>query len=410
MNERVQQVRLHETVVGVLRERSDGHVEFRFADRYRKMEDRPVLGQWFEDDLERLRVHRRRPLLPWFENLLPEGDLRTIVCRQHALEADDVFGLLAAVGRDLPGAVVVGPASEPVSFEGEAVAEGEAHALDGADVALRFSLAGVQLKLSMSQHDDRWTVPVSGMGGDWIAKIARTDRYPGVAENEFATMRWAAEAGFEVPHCEVTTAAKVDGVPGELSGSTSIFMVRRYDRDGSSRIHQEDMAQILGLTPSLKYEQLTYERLGTIVAATLGPAGLIEWLRRLVLMVATANGDAHLKNWSILYRNRITPSWTPLYDQLCTTMYDVDDHLALKLGGSRDWASLDRRRFDWLATRVGIECEASWGLVEGVIHELQAAWRRVANDLPFSDHHRAALLRQWSRVPVLRDAGGLHAK
>lgn len=407
MSDRTLAVALGNVTVGSIRQGRDGRASFGFDEAYRRMDHRPVLGQWFEDDLVRTRVHRRRRLLPWFENLLPEGDLRRMICERHGLADDDDLGVLEIVGRDLPGAAVVGPASDPVTFEDEAAEEDADRDARADGQALRFSLAGVQLKLSMSRRDDRWVLPVTGIGGDWIAKIAWTDRYPGLAQNEFATMQWARMAEFVVPACELTTMASLRGVPTAQPPTTPVFAIERYDRRGRSRIHQEDMAQVLGVTPEQKYEHVSYEKLGKVVGAVLGEQGLAQWLARLVLVIATGNGDAHLKNWSLLYPNTVTPTWTPVYDQVCTIAYDVDDKLALGVLGTRDWGALDRARFARLIEQVGLEAAGGWAIVEGTIDRLRGSWLQAVGELPFSEPHRIALARQWQRVPVLRDAGGL---
>lgn len=269
MTDRHLVVALGETRVGSIRPERDGRASFRFDEEYRRMPARPVLGQWFEDDLGKVRVHRRRTLLPWFENLLPEGDLRRSVCKARGIDEGDDLGVLALLGQDLPGAVVVGPSTQAVTFEDEAFADVEVEAEREVDVsapALRFSLAGVQLKLSMSRRDDRWILPMSGIGGEWIAKIPWTERFPGLAENEYSTMQWAKLAGFMVPECELTTMASLGGVPATLRAgrpeSLSVFAIRRYDRVAGTRIHQEDLAQVLAVTPEQKYEHITYEKLG----------------------------------------------------------------------------------------------------------------------------------------------------
>jgi serine/threonine-protein kinase HipA len=407
-------VALGETRVGSIRPERDGRASFRFDEEYRRMPARPVLGQWFEDDLGKVRVHRRRTLLPWFENLLPEGDLRRSVCKARGIDEGDDLGVLALLGQDLPGAVVVGPSTQAVTFEDEASAELEVEAereVGGSAPALRFSLAGVQLKLSMSRRDDRWILPMSGIGGEWIAKISWTERFSGLAENEYSTMQWAKLAGFMVPECELTTMASLGGVPATLRAgrpeSLSVFAIQRYDRVAGTRIHQEDLAQVLAVTPEQKYEHITYEKLGSLVGAILGEDGLEQWFARLALVIATGNGDAHLKNWSLLYPNRITPEWTPLYDQVCTIVYEVDDKLALTVLGTRDWAALDQGRLGRLAERAGLDVGRARDILSETISRLRASWPDAAAGLPFSESHRDALRQQWQRVPVLRDAGGL---
>jgi len=400
-------VSLLDTPVGVLTPTTRGRTQFSFLESYREMVGRPVLGQWFEDNLVGPRVHRKRSLLPWFENMLAEGDLRKLLCKEHHIDESDDVRLLSALGRDLPGAVIIRSAQEEVDFDPEGFVENDPVVVrEFADSRLKFSLAGVQLKLSMSRHEDRWTLPVHGVDGDWIAKIAWNDRYPGVASNEYTTMQWARRAGFDVPHCELSTLEHLDGVPSRRPASTPVFLIQRYDRTIGSRVHQEDFAQVFGITPSQKYDHVTIERFGLLVRDLLGESGLLEWLDRLLLTIATGNTDAHLKNWSLLYPDRIQPVWAPLYDQLCTLVYEVDDELALKFGGTDRFTDLDRSRFRWLAQKLDAE-ESLLCRMDATLERLREAWRNASSDLPISEAHREALRSQWSRVPILRDAGEL---
>lgn len=71
------EVLLHGLSVGEISETANGGTEFRFLDDYFDLVPRPVLGQKFEDDLERVHRSRRRERLPdFFANLIPEGRLR----------------------------------------------------------------------------------------------------------------------------------------------------------------------------------------------------------------------------------------------------------------------------------------------------------------------------------------------
>jgi serine/threonine-protein kinase HipA len=79
------------------------------------------------------------------------------------------------------------------------------------------------------------------------------------------------------------------------------------------------------------------------------PAALEQFFAYLVLSVLVRNGDAHLKNFGVLYDDQRT--WlSPLYDQVTTTIYtyeppggfeSVDRTMALKLrrGGRSGEAS-----------------------------------------------------------------------
>src|SRR5258708_20975017 len=92
--------------VGEISVSANEQIEFRLTDTYRDRHPRPVLGQVFEDDLER--VHRSRVrLAPFFSNLLPEGALRALLAKQIGVRPEREPELLAHVGDDLSGNVRV---------------------------------------------------------------------------------------------------------------------------------------------------------------------------------------------------------------------------------------------------------------------------------------------------------------
>src|SRR6202012_2501844 len=80
----------------------------------------------------------------FFSNLLPEGHLRDYLADRAGVKPQREFFLLAALGADLPGALVVKPLEQnSVAHESETHHQGCA-----SETALRFSLAGIQLKFS----------------------------------------------------------------------------------------------------------------------------------------------------------------------------------------------------------------------------------------------------------------------
>src|SRR5215216_1181576 len=99
-------VKLQDIAAGDLRRRSGDSWEFRFRNDYLNLPSRPILGQSFEDDPQR--VHRANLRLPpFFSNLLPEGPLRQLVARHADINEQREALLLEVLGEDLPGAVLV---------------------------------------------------------------------------------------------------------------------------------------------------------------------------------------------------------------------------------------------------------------------------------------------------------------
>jgi HipA-like protein len=113
----------------------------------------------------------------WFDNLLPDVDsaLRQRMCIAHGLRESDVFGLLRALGSDLAGAVEISAATGAATSKDESSAHSQSDDAQAGAVAppnqLRFSLAGMQLKFSMSMANERLTLGASGAGAKWIVKL-----------------------------------------------------------------------------------------------------------------------------------------------------------------------------------------------------------------------------------------------
>lgn len=408
MNKRSLEVQLGTTGVGGLVEREDARIGFRFTDTYRGLENRPILSQSFEDDLGRTYWGKRATQLPaFFANLLPEGRLRAILEETLGIVPGDDLALLLAVGHDLPGAVAVSSSTtEDLQVNGNSGRNGTEDVEAPTAVGLRFSLAGVQLKFSVLFEDGRLTMPAHGQAGDWIVKIG-SDEYPGLAENEFAMLEWARASGHDVPECQLMFPDAIPALTKYAPAGSRLFAIRRFDRPHQARLHQEDFAQVFGLLPARKYDE-TYERVGIVVRGVAGDDALDEFVRRLAFIVASGNNDAHLKNWSFLYRDTVTASLAPLYDQVATVAWPkLDRQLALKFASTREFGRVGRESFRRLACAVGLDPNRTWSLVREHIARLRSVWLHLPARSAVPDSHVEALQKHWERVPLLREFGKL---
>jgi serine/threonine-protein kinase HipA len=390
-------VRLSATPVGHLDRVSGDTWEFRFLPEYVNLAERPVLGQAFEDDLTR--SYRATLRLPaFFSNLLPEGALRQLLARKAAVNEQREALLLAALGDDLPGSILVHAEGERGAPEEEPDSPAPP---EGADSPLKFSLAGVQLKLSVIRQEGKLVVPVSGRGGRWIAKFPDRD-YPRVPENEHTMLLWARRAGIEVPDFELVEAADVEGLPTEFSPSEPwVLAIRRYDRGpAEERIHQEDFAQVLGIYPHEKYDKHNYETIARIALAVAGPEALPELVRRLVFMVLSGNGDAHHKNWSLLYPDGRRACLAPAYDLVFTRAYIENDRLALNFAGAKDFSLVSREAFRRFARKAHLDEDEVTALAEQSADAIRTAWKEIAGDARLSAEARDRLERHLDAVPL----------
>lgn len=274
---------------------------------------------------------------PFIDGLLPEGEPRQVLANDLRLARDDTYGLIAALGRDCAGALVIQPADYPpppsaTVLTAAPLTEPELDALVrnlrsaplGVGGTVRISLAGVQEKLALTRlPNGGWGRPTDGTPSTHILK-PEIDRFPQTVENEFFCLRLAHQLGLRVPMVTMTTI-----------GQRRVIVVERYDRrvheDGSvERIHQEDFCQAMGVAPEKKYEQDGGPSLraiaGILQSAAVG-GSLDDLLRSVTLSVLVGNGDAHGKNYSLLHEPAGTLRLAPIYDVVSTMIYG-DDRLA----------------------------------------------------------------------------------
>lgn len=304
---------------------------------------------------------------PFFEGLLPEGSARGEVAKRFGLSDEDGFGLLAAIGAECAGAVTIAPEEEegaasaqlrPLSQEElEAmVAELPNHPLGVSPEpgGMRLSLGGVQSKLVLARTaPGEYAVPLGGAPSTCLIK-PDFGHYEDLASNEHFCMRVAAAVGLEAAETELTRI-----------GSVPCLHVERFDRrrrpdGGVTRIHQEDMCQALGVRPSAKYEGggpsaasivSLFRGLGSARAAR----DINAFLKAFLVNFLLGNGDAHGKNFALLYDPDAGVQLAPLYDVLSTAVYgDLTDRMAMTIGGIDDPDRVDIAAWRRLAGESGV--------------------------------------------------------
>ncbi len=219
-------------------------------------------------------------------------------------------------------------------------------------------------------------------------------------------MTLARHAGFTVPDFELVAVGEVRGLPRDLpgglpAGAGQAYAVRRFDRDGDTRIHIEDMAQAFGVYPSEKYKAVSYRNIAELVWREAGAASLQEFIGRLVFNAAIGNGDMHAKNWSLIYPDGRTPALAPAYDFVSTLAYIQQDGMALNLVGTRSFREFDEARLLRLADKAQLPA----GLVRRAGREAaertRQAWHELGTSLPLPVAVRSAVDAQMTAVPLL---------
>ncbi|WP_327024383.1 type II toxin-antitoxin system HipA family toxin [Micromonospora sp. NBC_01739] len=360
LSEKFYAVLLHGERIGTLSQRGD-FTRFLLNERYLHDSMRPVLGLRFEEALRSPYSSALR-LPPWFSNLLPEGPLRQWIAAEREVSLDREMELLAQVGHDLPGAVQIISADGP-DVETDWAARGlrSGQKKDSRiDSLWRFSLAGVALKFSMLAQGDRLTIPAVGDRGDWLVKFPDYV-HPDVPQNEFAMMSMARMVGIEVPEIRLVHRDELAGLPVRMwpNAEEWAFAIKRFDRVAGRRsisIHIEDFAQVRDVYPDAKY-QGSMETVAALAYRGRDVDALREFVRRLTFNILIGNGDAHLKNWSLIYPNGRIPRLSPAYDLVSTHLYrsleDGPEDLGLRFDKTKRFDKIRISSFVNLEKRLG---------------------------------------------------------
>jgi serine/threonine-protein kinase HipA len=306
----------------------------------------------------------------FFENLLPEGDQRTLISMREKVST--VFGMLACVGGESAGAYTLLPEGEtpqppvyqPLSWEQVRVLvhDDGFHAEERAAIeraaqdmpAPRMSMSGAQFKVLL--YLDQQGGPARPMGNAPSTHILKPDigrsdiKIFASSVNETIVMHTAGLCDLPTAHTSYQPVAQA-------------CLVERYDRvrqpDGSlRRLWQADFCQLLGVQSGLKYEheggpgfEQCYELLGLSTKPALDRRYLLRWL---FFNLCVGNNDSHAKNLSIL----ATPEGlrlAPFYDMMCTRMYArLSPQFALSIAGESEPGQLTHEHIAKLARTLGV--------------------------------------------------------
>lgn len=396
-------VYLHGEPIGALTNVGGDRTIFAFNDAYIDDSDRPTLGLGFKDEFGALltdfRLYQKR-VMPFFSNLLPEGHLRSYLAGKANINEEREFYLLWALGHDLPGAVTIRPADgEAWPPDLDDAGDDDHHQREN---ALRFSLAGVQLKFSaVEEASGGLTIPASGVGGSWIVKLPSRE-FAGVPENEFSMMRLADLIGMNVPTIDLVDIAAIRNIPDGIEKiGDKAFVIRRFDRlvDGAS-VHIEDFAQIYGVYAKDKYKNASMRNIAQVLAAEGDDADIIEFIRRLTFNALIGNGDMHLKNWSLIYPDRVNVSLAPAYDFVSTIPYIPKDQHALTISRSKAFADFGEDELAHLSAKAALPEKLVLNTVRETVALFHQHWDAEKTNLPLSEDVRAAIDAHLKTVPI----------
>ncbi len=308
---------------------------------------------------------------PYFEGLLPDGGRRARFALELGLDPDDTLGLLAELGGDCPGAVLVLP-------EGERPGEPDPSALSWATDAeleeltatpperlfdpddprcMRFAWPGERhvLALVRDEERDRWAWPQPGMPSTHVVR-PETGEYPDLVLNEIACTAALRAIGLPLSPLEPMT------VGGQLCA-----VAARRDRVGErlpvAPRHLETFWQALGFPPGAERAVEDRDRPGfedsAILLREIGEPEAVQTLFRFGFACFMLGDhpddiierrDLHGRNCSLLLHDGAA-TLGPFDGVFSSVIYESDEDTARTLF---EWA-LHSSGYAGLM-RVGVEC------------------------------------------------------
>jgi serine/threonine-protein kinase HipA len=328
-------------LVGTLCRHTRGRVRFQYAPDWVSDIGRPIS----------LSLPCQKEMFPqgvstaFFENLLPESDVRSVLAFNNRFNKKDTFSFLEHFGQDCTGALSIIPEDQLLDttpWRYENVTEDLIRALDIIEKhpgerqlysemqPTRLSIAGAQDKLPVFFTGNKFYLPTnSGSATTHIIKPV-SPRFPGIQRNEAFCMDLARNIGLRVPN---TFLFQID--------HHDLYVVERFDRqilpERVARIHQEDFCQAFGISADRKYQLKGgpgFDQCRSLIDEHLSYQSLdirSEWVAVLAFNFIVGNHDAHAKNFSIMHGRGIYMA--PYYDLLSTMIYDhLEPHFAMSIG------------------------------------------------------------------------------
>lgn len=343
----------------------------------------PLTVRYYQDAGE------HRPVEWFFENLLPEGRLRELIAVRDRIDPRDSWAFLVRHGQDTAGALSLVPVNPDGDVPGEVLVPLSQEDLQAKIEEsrkrnlplmaswddIRMSLAGAQEKLGLRiDPDGAMFLPEGTAASTHIVKPENASAdFPFCPANEFFCMRLADELKVPVPQVSLRHLPE------------PLYIIERFDRtrpkpkngEGASlikRLHQIDLCQALGVSPSRKYESEGGLGLHHLFEVLLGPFidrpavavnAVIQWVAFNYLI---GNLDAHAKNIAFLLRGQ-KAEVAPFYDMLCVEAYLPRATMSMSIAGENKPGWIEGIHWDALA----YEARVAPRLVRGVLSRMNAA-------------------------------------
>ena len=387
-----------ESLAGHLESTAEKGIIFSYDDSYLNSGLSPISLSLPLSDVE----YSQKNCLPFFEGLLPEGDVKRRISDFLHISETSTLKLLQELGGDCAGMISILPEGEinrtknsyefsldnyePLAKEklSEYIKNINTRPLLKAKAQLRLSLAGAQEKLPLVYKDGEFYLPKKGAPSTHIIKPTGHGELSNLSANEYICMKLAEHSELRVPRTELM----------QIEGS-EFLLIERYDRicqgNRISRIHQEDICQALGVFSDFKYQNDGGPSIADIchLLKTKTSVPLLElraFLQYVLFNFIIGNCDAHGKNYSLILQDNFV-KLAPIYDTVCTLIYpNLTQKLSMKIGKHVEIKKVNCDDFAILAEQFGLKPKIVVDTYCELVEKVSRGLDYVKADLALSNH------------------------
>ena len=350
--------------VGELTEDTDERLSFQYSKDWLDSENSFSLSLVLKlDDI----IYGHIQTKSFFENLLPEGEVKKTLEKTTGKNISDDFSFLHEYGIDCAGALTIiseDQVTYPDKFLSKEISLKTIYdylenkqSLTSAMINYeggRFSLAGAQDKFPIIYKNKKIYLPQNGGATTHILKpfVRYHEGTLDSPYNEYFCMKLAAAVGLNTPKVFL------------IDGDYPLYVIERFDRIGEGsdiqRIHQQDFCQAQGITSRKKYEEdggpglaKNYDLIKSKSSSPI--KDLSQFLSWFWFNLFIGNNDCHSKNLSFVHTNdgiRLAP----FYDLLSTSIYkDLTKRFSYTIGKQWHWHKLKKGNLNSLAESIGVD-------------------------------------------------------
>ncbi len=335
------------------------------------------------------KIYYHKSVYPFFENLLPEGDILQLLAKANGVSQNNPFSLLSVIGEDCAGAIHL-HIDKPVittklprlisNSEFNKIINNTSDSRFNYQKGIRLSLAGAQDKTTVLIEEGSIYAPNFSHPSTHIVKFD-SKQFSNILYNELFCTLLAGTIGLTTSQMELVTKEE-----------TPYLLIERFDRvkntNGTKRLHQEDFCQLQAVVSKNKYQKEGGPSFKNVIdtineCSYRSASDILMIAKILVFNYLIGNCDYHSKNLSILHQAR---SLTPFYDLVSTIIYEnVSTNMAMAINKKYEIKNIGKQDIIAEINKWGVRGDRMLGLILNDFKHIVKHAQELSKQATFKD-------------------------